>query len=126
MIRHRAALRLLRGLDDRCAPEGLIGDLIEEITEGRSGGWVWSQLLALCGMIVIAGLRQHVQTFHMVVLAQAVFFLGGTWFAPAAVVQTWLVLYFVAGTLSLFGDLWSSRTRESRDVVCTEPDRRSS
>jgi hypothetical protein len=68
-------------------------------------------------MIAMAGFREHVKTFHVIVLAQAVFFLGGAWFTPAAVVQTWLVLYFVTGTLSLFGDMWSDRTRNSRAVV---------
>jgi hypothetical protein len=36
---------------------------------------------------------------------------GALWIAPlASVLETWAVIYFVTGTLSLFGDLISSRT----------------
>jgi hypothetical protein len=40
-----------------------------------------------------------------------VLFVGALWIAPPAkVLETWAVVYFVTGTLSLFGDLIASRT----------------
>ena len=51
-------------------------------------------------------------------LAPGVFLVGALWIAPLAkVLATWAVVYFVAGTLSLFGDLISSRTLDSRAIV---------
>lgn len=44
-------------------------------------------------------------------LAPGLSFVGALWIAPPAnVLETWAIVYFVTGTLSLFGDLISSRT----------------
>jgi hypothetical protein len=105
------ALRLLERFDSEGARESLIGDLVEEIGLGRSRFWVWQQVLVLCGLAAIDRARNFAETSHLMALAPGVFFVGALWIAPPAkVLETWAVVYFVAGTLSLFGDLISSRT----------------
>ena len=113
-----SALWLLERLETCGAREALIGDLVEEIAEGRSRFWVWQQVLALCGLAAAGHVRNYAQTAHLIALALGLFFVGGVWIAPPAkVFETWAVVYFVTGTLSLFGDLISSRTLDSRAVV---------
>jgi hypothetical protein len=113
MTRPLFALRLLERLDSDGAREALIGDLVEEIGLGRSRFWVWQQILALCGQAAVGHVRNYAQTAHLIALAPSVFLMG-LWIAPPEkVFATWAVVYFVTGTLSLFGDLLSSRTIDS-------------
>ena len=113
-----SALWLLERFDSSGTREALIGDLVEEIARGRSRLWVWQQVLALCGLAVAGHVRNYAQTAHLIALALGVFFVGGLSIAPPAkVFETWAVVYFVTGTLSLFGDLISSRTVGSRAIV---------
>jgi uncharacterized membrane protein YoaK (UPF0700 family) len=118
MARPLLALWLLERFDACGAREALIGDLVEEIAEGRSRFWVWQQVLALCGLAAVGHVRNYAQTAHLIALALGVFFVAGVWIAPAEkVFEAWAVVYFVTGTLSLFGDLVSSRTLDSRAIV---------
>jgi hypothetical protein len=118
MARPVLALWLLERFDSYGTREALIGDLVEEIAEGRSRFWVWQQVLALCGLAAAGHVRNYAQTAHLIALALGLFFVGGVWIAPPAkVFETWAVVYFVTGTLSLFGDLISSRTLDSRGIV---------
>ena len=112
------ALWVLERFDSSGTREALIGDLVEEIAQGRSRFWVWQQVLALCGLAAADRVRSYAQTAHLIAVALGVFFMGGVWIAPAAIVfETWAVVYFVTGTLSLFGDLVSSRTLDSPAIV---------
>jgi hypothetical protein len=111
MTRPFFALRLLERLDSEGAREALIGDLVEEIGLGRSRFWIWQQILALCGLAAVDQVRNYTATAHLITLAPSVFLMGALWIAPPAkVLVTWAAVYFVTGTLSLFGDLISSRT----------------
>jgi hypothetical protein len=111
MTRPLLALRLLERFDSEGAREALVGDLVEEIGLGRSRFWVWQQILALCGLAAVDHVRSYAETAHLITLAPGVFCMGALWIAPPAkVLETWAVVYFVTGTLSLFGDLISSRT----------------
>jgi hypothetical protein len=111
MTRPLFALRLLERFDSEGAREALIGDLVEEIGLGRSRFWVWQQILALCGLAAGDHVRRYAETAHLMALAPGVFCVGALWIAPPArVLEAWAVVYFVTGTLSLFGDLISSRT----------------
>jgi hypothetical protein len=117
MTRPPLTLRLLERFDPSGTKEALIGDLIEEIAQGRSRFWAWQQILAVGGLAAAGYVRNCAQTAHLIALALGLFFVGGVWLAPAVnVVATWAVVYFVTGTLSLFGDLISSRT-DSRAIV---------
>jgi hypothetical protein len=118
MARPRLALWLLERFNS-CGPrEALIGDLVEEIAQGRSRFWVWQQVLALCGFAAVGRVRSRTQAAHVIALGLGVFLLGGVSIAPpATVLETWAVVYFVTGTFSLFGDLVSSRTLDSRGIV---------
>jgi hypothetical protein len=111
MTRHLLALWLLERFKPCDAREALIGDLVEEITQGRSRFWVWHQVLALFGFAAVARVRNQTQTAHLVAVALSLCLLGGVWIASlATVLETWVVVYFVSGAFSLFGDLISSRT----------------
>jgi uncharacterized membrane protein YoaK (UPF0700 family) len=111
MIRPLFALRLLERLHADGAREALIGDLVEEIGLGRSRFWIWQQVLALCGQAAVARVRNYPHTAHLIAVAPGVFLLSGLWIAsPVKVLEAWAVVYFVTGTLSLFGDLISSST----------------
>jgi hypothetical protein len=114
----RVALWLLERFDSCGTKEALIGDLVEEIGHGRSRLWIWQQVLAVCGLAAVGHVRHCAQTAHVVAVVLGLFFVGGVWIAPAiTVLETWAVVYFTTGTLSLFGDLMSSRTLGSRAVV---------
>jgi hypothetical protein len=118
MARPLFALWLLERFDSRGTREALIGDLVEEIAHGRSRFWVWQQVLALCGLATVGHVRDCAHTAHLITLGLGLLFVGGVWLAPPAkVFETWAVVYFVTGTLSLFGDLISSRTLDSRALV---------
>jgi hypothetical protein len=118
MARPLLALWLLERLNSCGTREALIGDLVEEIAQGRSRFWVWQQVLALCGLDAVGHVRNCAQTAHLIALALGVFFVGGVWIAPPAkVFEAWAVVYFVTGTMSLFGDLISPRTLDSRAIV---------
>jgi hypothetical protein len=105
------ALRLLERFDADGAREALLGDLIEEIGLGRSRFWVWQQILACCGLAAVRRVRNHPGTAHLIALSPSLFLVAALWLAPLAkVLATWAVVYFIIGTLSLFGDLISSRT----------------
>jgi hypothetical protein len=118
MARPLVALWLLERFDSHGAREALIGDLVEEIAQGRSRFWVWQQVLALCGLAAAGRVRHYARIAHLIALALGVFFMAGFWIAPPLrVFQTWAVVYFVTGTLSLFGDLISSRTLNSRAIL---------
>jgi hypothetical protein len=118
MARPVLALWLLERFDSYGTREALIGDLVEEIAQGRSRFWVWRQVLALCGLAAVGHVRSYIQTGHLIALALGLFFAGGVWIAPPVkVFTTWAIVYFVTGTLSLFGDLMSSRTLDSRAIV---------
>jgi hypothetical protein len=111
MIPPLFALRLLERFDSEGAREALVGDLVEEMGLGRSRFWVWQQILALCGLAAVDHVRSYAETAHLMALVPGVFVVGALWIAPPAkVLETWAVVYFVTGTLSLFGDLISSRT----------------
>jgi hypothetical protein len=118
MTHPQIALWLLERFDSGGAREALIGDLVEEIARGRSRFWVWQQVLAVYGLAAASQLRNYLQVPHLIACALGVFFAGGVWFAPPGkVFETWAVVYFVTGTLSLFGDLISSRTFDSRALM---------
>jgi hypothetical protein len=111
MTRPVLALRLLERFDSEGAREALIGDLVEEMGLGRSRFWVWQQILALCGLAAVDHVRRYAETAHLMALAPGVCCVGALWIAPPArVLEVWAVVYFVTGTLSLFGHLISSRT----------------
>jgi hypothetical protein len=117
MARPLLALWLLERFDSG-RREALVGDLVEEIAQGRSRLWVWQQVLALCGLAAAGQVRNYVQTAHLIAFALGVFFAAGIWIAPPGkVFETWAVVYFVSGTLTLFGDLITSRSLDSRAVL---------
>jgi hypothetical protein len=111
MARPLLALRLLEWFGADGLREALLGDLLEEISLGRSQFWIWQQILALCGLAAVRRVRCYTETAHVIALAPSLCLVGALWIAPLAnVLATWAVVYFVAGTLSLFGDLVASRT----------------
>ncbi len=111
MSRPLLTVRLLEWFGTDPAREALIGDLIEEIGLGRSRYWIWRQVMALCGLAALRRVLACAQSTPLIVLAPGLLVLGALWIAPLAkVLATWAVVYFVAGVLSLGGDLIASRT----------------
>jgi len=109
MACRRFALRLLAYADSFGAGEELIGDLLEEISGGRSQFWVWQQLIGLYGFAVAMHVRNRVRlTPPTIALTLCVLLLAGASIGSASsVLEVWLAFYYVAGTLSLFAHMVS-------------------
>ena len=103
----RIALRLLARVDASGTREALIGDLLEEISRGRSRLWLCQQLIGLYGLALAAHARRHARlTPCIVAVALGAVLLGGVSIASVgSVLEAWLVFYLVAGTLSLFAHM---------------------
>jgi hypothetical protein len=107
MFCSRFALRLLARADASGTREALIGDLLEEISCGRSRWWLWQQLIGVYGLALAAHARHHARlTPCGVALALSVVLLGSVSIASVgSVLEAWLGFYLVAGTLSLFAHM---------------------
>jgi hypothetical protein len=107
MVCSRFALRLLARADASGAREALIGDLLEEIAGGRSRWWLYQQLIGLYGFALAEHARQHARvTPTLIAVALGAVLLGGLSIASLGIVlEAWLGLYLVAGTLSLFAHM---------------------
>jgi len=105
----RLALRLLAHGDSLGAREELLGDLLEEIARGRSQWWVWQQLIGLYGLAFTTHLRNRARlTPQAVALAvSAVLITAVSVASVTRVLEAWLGVYYVAGTLSLFAHMVS-------------------
>lgn len=114
----RLAVWLLARADSPGLREALVGDLLEEIARGRSGFWVWQQLVGLAGVAFVARARKHARmTPHLVALVLAAVLLGGMSIASLVrVLEIWVGVYLFAGTLSLFAHV-VSRTADSRTLL---------
>lgn len=115
MSHPRFALRLLAYADSFGAGEALIGDVLEEIARGRSHWWVCQQLLGLYGVALTKQVRHRARlTPQLVAIVLCVTLIAGVSIAPAShVLEAWLGLYYVSGTVSLFAQM-VSRTVGSR------------
>jgi hypothetical protein len=93
------------------AREELIGDLLEEIARGRSHWWVCQQLLGLYGLAFTTHVRNRARlTPQAIAFGLCVAMLAAVSIASvSSVLEAWLGLYYVAGTLSLFAHM-ASRT----------------
>ena len=100
----RLALWLLARADVSGTREALVGDLMEEVARGCSRLWVWQQLIGLCWFALVAHARTHARiTPFLVALVLAGVLLGGISISSLErVLETWVSVYLVAGTLSLF------------------------
>ena len=107
MVCSRLALRLLARADASGAQEALIGDLLEELSRGRSRWWFYQQLIGLCG-IALASHARHGARLRpsLVAVALGAVLLSGLSIASAgSVMIAWLGFYLVMGTLSLFAHM---------------------
>ena len=122
MIRHRIALRLLARADSVGVKEELIGDLIEEISGGRSQLWVWRELTAVYGFAAIGYVRSNFRlTPPMIVLSLTALLGAFAAFGSAGrAIEAWLGFYYVAGTASLFAHMVLSSINASGPVVFTD------
>jgi len=114
----RLALRLLAFADSFGTREELVGDVLEEISRGRSRLWLYQQLIGLLGLALTTQMRKRTRlTPQAIALALCVVMLAAVSIVPiASVLLGWLGFYCVAGTLSLFGHM-ASRTVDSRGTV---------
>jgi hypothetical protein len=118
MNRPRLALRLLTYADTAGVREELVGDVLEEMARGRSQVWVCEQLIGLYGLAAAARLRARARlTPHVVVLALVGLLVASASIAAiGTVLLTWLSLYLVTGTLSLFAHM-AARAMGSEGTV---------
>jgi hypothetical protein len=109
MVSPRFALRLLARVDAAGTREALIGDVLEEISSGRSRWWLCQQLIGLYGLALAAHVRDRARlTPCVVALALGAVLLAGVSIASvSSVLEAWLGFYLVAGTLSLFAHMLS-------------------
>jgi hypothetical protein len=107
MVCSRFALRLLARADTSGPRDALIGDLLEEISRGRSRWWLWQQLIGLYGFTLAAHARHHARlTPSVIALALSAVLLAGARIASVgSMLEAWLGFYLVAGTLSLFAHM---------------------
>ena len=116
MVCSRFALSLLAHADASGSREALIGDVLEEISRGRSRWWLCQQLIGLYGLALVAHVRRRARlTPSMVALAIGAVLLGGVSIASVgSVLGVWLGFYLVAGTLSLFAHMASRAQVDAR------------
>jgi hypothetical protein len=96
----------------------LIGDLHEEVGLGRSGWWLCGQLLALAGVTAVAWVRDRLQTPRGVRCLVVGLALLAIAMVPAGqLLQAWLVVYYLAGMLSLFAHMVAAETQLLPDSV---------
>jgi hypothetical protein len=107
MVCSRFALRLLSRADALGTREALIGDLLEELSCGRSRWWFYQQLIGLYGFALVTHARHHARLRpSMVSVALGAVLFGGLSIASAgSVMIAWLGFYLVMGTLSLFAHM---------------------
>jgi hypothetical protein len=107
MVCSRVALKLLARADPTGTREALIGDVLEEISRGRSRWWLCQQLIGLSGLALVAHIRHRGRlTPSMVALMIGAALLGGVSIASvSSVLGVWLSVYLAAGTLSLFAHM---------------------
>lgn len=107
MVCSRFALRLLASADASGTREALIGDLLEELSSGRSRWWLYQQLIGLYGFALATHARHHARLRPSVVaVALGAVLLGGLSIASAgSVMIAWFGFYLVMGTLSLFAHM---------------------
>lgn len=107
---HRLALRLIVRAQAAGVKEELVGDLLEEISDGRSQIWLWRQVLGVYRLAALARVRQRARlTPAAITLALCVILIAAAAVgATGHVLVGWLVFYYVAGTASLFAHMASS------------------
>ena len=117
----RFALRLLAYSDAFGVREEVVGDLLEEIANGRSRRWVWQQLIGLYGVALISRVRGRARlTAPAVALAVCAVLLAALPIASfSSVFEAWFGFYCLTGTLSLFAHM-ASRTADARVGVTPE------
>jgi hypothetical protein len=114
----RFALWVLTRLDSSERHESLVGDVLEELANGRSRLWLWQQLIGICAFSVIAHARAGTRlTSSLIAFAPGALVLVGVSVAPYSAVMTWAAIYMASGTLSLFGHLIASSSFNSRALA---------
>lgn len=96
----------------------LIGDLHEEVARGRSSRWLCGQLLALAGVTAAAWVRDRVHTpcgIRCVVLLLGLVAIAVV--PTGQLLQAWLVVYYLAGMLSLFAHMAAAESQLTQDAV---------
>jgi hypothetical protein len=116
MANPRLALRLLAYGDSLGVREELVGDLLEEAAGGRSRAWLCRQVVGLYALAFMTRVRDRARlTPQAVALALGGAMVAGASVASASVVlEAWLGVYYVAGTLSLFAHMVSRVATDSR------------
>jgi uncharacterized membrane protein YoaK (UPF0700 family) len=110
MAAPRLVFRLL-ALGESCGVrEELVGDVMEEFARGRPRLWVWQQLLAIGGLAIAACLRDRIRISPpAIAFMLAAMLLAGVSLASVSfVLEAWLAVYYLTGTLSLFAHMASA------------------
>jgi hypothetical protein len=117
----RFALRLLSHSHALGVRDELVGDVFEEIANGRSRLWVWQQLIGLYGVVFIGRVRRRARvTVSAVALALCFVLLAGASIASVnSLVEAWLAFYCLTGTVSLFAHM-SARASDARVRVTSD------
>lgn len=107
----RVLQRVLERLDADGTHDALLGDVLEELSQGRSRLWAWQQILALGAVTAVQSLRRAALRPNVIVMAPGVSLLSACWLAPVPhVLASWAAVYFLSGALSLALDFASSST----------------
>jgi hypothetical protein len=86
--------------------EEIVGDILEEMSAGRSTAWLYQQLLALCRQSLTRHVRQRVATPRGISCLLILLGLLTVSLVPfQRLIQVWLVVYYVFGMASLFAHM---------------------
>lgn len=117
--RFRLAVRVLQRFEAGGAREALIGDVLEEISRGRSRGWVWRQVLGLCACSAVgyARARSHMTVPLSALVVGTAVLCAFSKTSLGGVIVVWSAIYLMAGTTSLVGHVFSGRTLHTKHRV---------
>lgn len=107
----RLVLALLESAESCGVPEGVVGDILEEIERGCSRAWICRELCAVGRLALTAHIRDRARvTPRGVTMALSGVMLAAFSLMPVShVLELWLVVYCLTGTVSLFAHMTAER-----------------
>ena len=118
MTCRRMALRLLARSESIGVNEELIGDLMEEMSGGRSLLWMLRQMVGLYSLAAAARVRRIRPRPPAIALGLSALLISAAAMGFAAgMLEAWLLFYYAAGMASLFAHMAASHSHAPQDTI---------